>query len=220
MNLVIITSLINISKKPLSYSLTRSFCESNKRFIDTKLTIESVKKYIPNSQILLIECSELENEYEKYLIDNTEYFINYSHDSEVLNIVNSISKSFGEGIMTIKAIEYINSKNIQYQNLFKLSGRYWLNDTFNFEIYNNNFNIVKKIEDNINNILTCFYKLNASIIPNFLSFLKESFIDFNNCIGYEVIFSKFINKIDNVLFIKNKIGINGYVSVCGTYVYI
>jgi hypothetical protein len=219
MNLVIITSVINISDKPFSYSNIRSYCDNKKRFNDTIKTIESIKKYIKDCKIFLIECSNISDEYTNFFIKNTDYFINLYNNKNIVERCNNLSKSMGEGTMTIEALKYINDNKIYYENLFKISGRYWFNDIFDYSFYNNENIVVKKIENNINNIFTCFYKLPKNIINKFYNFLLNSENDFINCIGYEIIFAKFINSFsEEILFIPEKIGINGYVSVCGSFI--
>ena len=57
-NLVLITSIINTPKTPLSYSKIRSVYTRNERFEQTKKTIESIKEKIPNHKILIVECTD------------------------------------------------------------------------------------------------------------------------------------------------------------------
>lgn len=209
-NLVVVTSVINISNKPLSYTNVRSFCDSNRRFEDTKKTIESIKKYIPNSKIIFIECSKLERYKEEYLKKNVDYYENYADDTEIMDKVNSSSKTLGEGTLTLKAFEYILKENIEYQNLFKISGRYWLNDDFDYEIYNNNQNIIKiKTEEQIH---TCLYKLNRETVYKFNVFLNKFLQKCHDSMHYEVFFKKFIlqNKPD-FAFLDINLGISGYI---------
>ena len=61
--------------------------------------------------------------------------------------------------MTIEALKYIIEKEFKFKNLFKICGRYWINDMFNYNIYNNDKYIFRKIDGNINNIFTSFYKI-------------------------------------------------------------
>ena len=66
-NLVLITSVIKTPDIPLSYSRTRSVFNHDERFNQTIKTIETIKKYIPNSKILIVECSDLNDSQESYL---------------------------------------------------------------------------------------------------------------------------------------------------------
>jgi hypothetical protein len=63
MNLIIITSVINISRNPLDYTKTRSVFSTQERYIQTILTIKSLNK-MTNRKILFIEGSEIDKEYE------------------------------------------------------------------------------------------------------------------------------------------------------------
>jgi hypothetical protein len=92
MNIVLVTSVINICNKKLDYSNVRSFCDKEKRLSDTLKTIESVRKYIPDSKILLVECSDIEETFLRSVVD---YFINLKDDEDILSKVNSESKSKG-----------------------------------------------------------------------------------------------------------------------------
>ena len=66
-NLVLITSIIKTPDIPLSYISTRSVFTHNERFEQTKKTIQTIREKIPNSKILIVECSELDNEQNEYL---------------------------------------------------------------------------------------------------------------------------------------------------------
>ena len=219
-NLVLITSVINPSKEGLSYTNVRSIFNSDERFEQTKKTIQSIKEKIPFQSIFLLECSILSETQKQYFLENTDIFINImdTKETEIINYISSKSKSLGEGTQTIYALEYILNNNIQFTNLFKISGRYWLSEIFDFEKFNNNYTIIKYIEGNINNCFTALYKIsNKEIIYNLLEFLKNSKNLMFNCIGYEVLFSIFLKNI-HVVNIE-QIGLTGYVSCDGSYYY-
>ena len=61
-NITLITSIVNISNNPLSYTNIRSVYTREQRFIQTKNTIKSVREKIANNKILLVECSDLNDE--------------------------------------------------------------------------------------------------------------------------------------------------------------
>ena len=65
-NLVLITSIIKTPDIPLSYTSTRSVFRHDERFNQTKKTIQTIREKIPNSKILIVECSELDNEQDEY----------------------------------------------------------------------------------------------------------------------------------------------------------
>jgi hypothetical protein len=215
MNIVLVTSVINICNKKLDYSNVRSFCDKEKRLSDTLKTIESIRKYIPDSKILLVECSDIEETFLRSVVD---YFINLKDDEDVLSKVNSESKSKGETILTIKGIEYLQKNNIQYNNFFKISGRYWLNDKFNYSLFDNKSACVRYINNNYNIITTVVYKLPKDAINDFLNFLKNTENTDLIYNGYELIFALFVNNSTMDKVIIHRLGVNGFVSVDGRYI--
>jgi len=219
MDIVLITSIIDTKNTPLSYTKTRSVFSKEERYIQTKKTIESLRK-IPNKKIILIECSQLKEEEKEFFMHNTNYFINLFelNDDNIKNRINSPSKSLGEGTMTIYALDYLFKNNINFKNLYKISGRYWLNDKFDYSKFNNDL-INVQYEEKFT--ATVLYKLPYFISKLWYSFLLNSMDRFLNCEGYEQIFSSLINQIekDNKSLLINTVplGLSGHISVCGGY---
>lgn len=214
-NLVLITSVINTPNTPnisLNNILPRSIYTREERFKHTKETIISIKKFIPNPIILLVECSDFTDEEYMYFYSNCDYILNLWDNLSLHSSIFGLSKSLGEGTMTIEALKLIIKHNLQFDNLFKISGRYYLTTNFNYGNYNNNNNVFKKIDDNLENILTVFYKIPFNNINTLLNFLLLHINDMKNFIGYEILFGLFINELNNINFIDT-IGIEGFVSV-------
>lgn len=217
-NLVLITSIIDPPQKPLSYTNTRSVYTKNERFNQTKKTISSIKEKIPNLKIFIIECSQLDEEETSYFIENSDYFLNLYSNEQIRSNIYSISKSLGEGTMTIAALNFIIKNNIDYKNLIKISGRYWLSENFDYLHFNNDNIVVKYIEGNIINVFTALYKLPKNIVNEFFNFLKNSFDDMVNCIGYENLFGKFIATLNNRnITVLENIGLQGFVSISNEF---
>ena len=105
-----------------------------------------------------------------------------------------------------------------YTNLIKITGRYWLSDNFDYLQFDNEDIVVKYIEGNKNNILTSLYKLPKNVVKDFFHFLNNSFDDMVNCIGYEVLFGKFIETLINRnITVLETIGIQGFISVSNDF---
>jgi len=215
-NLVLITSVINTPNKPLSYSNTRSVFSRKERFEQTKLTIQSIKAKIPNNKILLVECTDFNEEEKLYFEKECDYILNLWNNKELHSTIFGISKALGEGTLTIQAILYIKENNICYNNLIKISGRYWLNDNFDYAIFNNQSIIFRKPDGLATS--TVLYK-----IPNYIqdpldTFLKDNYHNMKNCISYETLFSNFLKSIkyNNTIFF-DKLGVCGNVTVCGCF---
>jgi hypothetical protein len=216
-NLVLITSVICTTNKPLSYTNNRSVYSHVERFEQTKKTIQKVKEKIPNSKIFIVECSNLNEEMTNYLIKNSDYFLNLYNNEQIRNNTSHVSKSLGEGTMTICALKFIIQNNIEFENLIKISGRYWLSEKFEYKNFNNNDIVVKYIENNKDNAFTALYKLPKSSCVNFMFFLESRFNDMINCVGYENLFAIFIKTENKQLKILEPIGLAGYVSVSNDF---
>lgn len=214
-NIVIINSIIDIPNLPLSYSKKRSVYSTDERFVQTQYTIQTIKKYIPDPYIIIVECSYFNEEQYKFFYNNCDHIINLFNDIDSKNFIYSKSKSAGEGTMTIKALEYILKSNIEYNYFFKISGRYFLNEHFNINDFINEYNVIKQT-DKIS-INTTFYKINKKHLYTLLKFLKNSYDKMINCIGYETLFKLFIDSINDNKYINN-LGCSGNIAICGTLV--
>jgi len=223
-NLVLITSVIKTPNLPLSYINSRSIYSHEERFEQTKKTFDTVREKIPNCEIILVECSELSKEQNEYFATNSDYYINLVGNPEIVKNVHGISKSLGEGTMTICALDFIIKNNIEYDNLIKISGRYWLSDNFNYNNFNNEDVVVKYIDNNPNNGFTALCKLPNRHVKEYADFLKQNINKMHNCIGFEVLFSIFLKTIDAMestnktkIININPIGLAGNVSVSNDF---
>jgi hypothetical protein len=179
-NIVIITSKIYISNNEFSYIKNRSIYSKDERYIQTIETINSVRNKIPDSYILFFDNSIFtENEFNE-LNKLVDCFINITNDDNINFYTDKFKyKAFSEMFQMIKCYEYflskINVKNIK--NLFKISGRYVLNDNFDYNIFNNDDNIFKRNRDllNLKYYYTSFYKISNNYIEDFFKILNNTF---------------------------------------------
>lgn len=76
---------------------------------------------------------------------------------------------------------------------------------------------LKKIDNNINNIFTSFYKVTNKTAKKLLLFLKKNEEKMIQYIGYEVLFGYFLRllRYSNIQFV-DYIGYEGQVTVCGS----
>jgi hypothetical protein len=216
--LVFITSIIKPPNTPLSYG-TRSVYTSQERFEQTKITIQSVKEKIPNSKIFLIECSDLNEQETNYFLQNTTYFLNLYNNANLRNNMHSPSKSLCEGTMTVCGLQFLIQNNIAYDNLIKISGRYYLSERFDFCNFMNDDIVIKYINGDVNNVFTGLYKIPRSCTNTLFVFLQNSFKRMIACVGYEVLFADFIKTQLVPKKIVNPIGLMGYVSVSKNEMY-
>jgi hypothetical protein len=220
--IVLITSIIDPPKKPLSYISTRSIYTSDERFEQTKKTFQTIRQKIPNAKIFLVECSKMNQEQEKFMLENSDYFLNLYGDENIRKYMHSESKSLCEGTMTYQALQCIENNHIEYDNLIKISGRYWLSDNFD---YNKNFNhdkvVVKYIGNDKNNVFTALFQLPRKMVEKFKIFLLSNLDKMKKCVGYELLFGIFVNNYENIpstnIVIVDPIGLCGFLSVSNDF---
>lgn len=131
---------------------------------------------------------------------------------ELHNNIFGTSKSLGEGTMTIESLKYIEELKLEYQFLYKISGRYWLNENFKLDKIENN--VFKKINNDENNVFTALYKIDKKTVEKLVIFLINNIQNMRQFIGYEVLISQFVKNIDKNLV--DIIGLSGFVTVCGS----
>ena len=213
MNLVIIPSVINCINKHLSYTNIRSEYNPRERYEQILKTIASVKEKIPNPYIVLLECSKDIEEYEKTLKQEVNEYINYySINKEVTNAVESINKGYGESL-TIYTFLNNHFKNDEimchYENIIKISGRYFLNSNFDYnKTFNNDENIFRYYPQ-YNVVSTRLYKINKKsfkrYISNFIQILEKC-MTFGKSIEDVIVYNLPYNHVDYL-------GVSGYIAV-------
>jgi hypothetical protein len=181
-NIVIITSKIIVSQNKLSYIKNRSIYSIEERYKQTLETIESIRKYIPNSYIIMFDNTEFEENIYKKISNVVDVFINPINDKYIYEYTNICPyKQIAELSQLKYILHYISNKKIKFTNLFKISGRYIINSNFDYNKYKNNNNIMKK-NNNVNDRLyyyTCFYKIHYD---NFNDYINSINTVFNKCL--------------------------------------
>jgi hypothetical protein len=217
-NIVVITSIINIPNLPFSYTQTRSVYNRNERYEQTKNTIKSIKDKIPDSKIMLIECSELNEEETEYINKNVDYFFNVYGNSILEEHIFGLSKSMGENVLLLCAIDYLKNNNVEYENFYKISGRYWLTDKFNYNNYDNDKITYVHEKNNKDDIYTSFYKLNIKHMKTYTDFIINNKELLKMCICAEIFFGIFLREIDDCEKVVLEFsGVAGYIAVWNNY---
>jgi hypothetical protein len=195
---VIITSVIETSKYPLSYSNVRSIYSAEQRFQQTLETIESVRRYIPTADILLVECSPT-SKYTNAISEKVDYFLNLEFN-EIVN--NGLAKGKGEVTLLLYALDNIPKK---YTYIYKITGRYVLQPTFNISHWNLSGAIVgckTDIYGMSNSIHTFFYRIDTRYMSLYRDFLLK-YMDQDNNVCIENFLASTIKPIQYI----NHIGI-------------
>jgi hypothetical protein len=148
-------------------------------------TIASIKKYIPDSYIILIDNSKLDNDIHiKTLNSQVDLFVNDTSCSHLNYFTdNCIYKGCGELSQILYVINnyILKIKNIVFKNFIKISGRYKIIDNINniLEIDNNVFKQNINVKDRIY-YYTCFYKITSSKFINYYKALLRMYSNTND----------------------------------------
>lgn len=202
---VIITSVIDFSSKKLSYTKHRSIFSIQERIEHTKRSVMSVRKKIPGCKIFIFELGLSDFSHKFADIVDSYYFI--GNKFLLRKVVDSKFKGLGEAVGLLFAINKIPS---DFQFIFKMSGRYFLNSNFNICNWNSK-KFIFLLHNN--SVSTRLYGLGKNkvifwIISLLLSIPLLLFglsIEKAMCI---FIPKKLMKKLDNL-------GLSGYISVDG-----
>ncbi len=174
-------------------------------------------------KIMIVECSNFKgiengNEMEVYLKDNTDYYINI-WDNEVLReIIYGLSKAMGEMTLMREVIRYIKTNGLVFDDIYKISGRYEILDTIDMNKYRNNMNVFYYYQEH-KIVSTVFYKIRYENIDELNEFIEESQELCKRCLGLEVIFMNYINKLVNknksIYLLTKKLDVTGNIAVDG-----
>jgi len=207
-NLIIITSVINTSPENLNYG-PRSIYSLQQRYEQTLKTIESCYK-IKDKEILLVETSTLSKEMEEELKCRVDYFYNFGEREEIRKKTDGKYKASAESTQIWEGLKKIDIHN--YDNIFKISGRYFFNEYFDYEKkYKNNDNVFKE-GPNKTALATVMYKINKTHFEKYLETIEH-------CKDSQKMLEQdFIKFFSNNYITFDKIGVEGNVSVDGNYI--
>lgn len=143
------------------------------RFKQIKKTINSIKKYVPDAMICLIDNSNFFDciHIHEYLYKNINIFMNINNE-HIHKYVNIQPYNFlSETILIYNAINYIKCLGLKFKNLFKINHSCYLNESFDISLYDNDFNIFKINDNNLKNKYhrSCFYKIDCIQFDNYIS---------------------------------------------------
>lgn len=126
-----------------------SIFSNEERFNQTVNTIKSIQKYCPNSQIYVIDVSSEEG-YEEYLnkLSTTGASVLYFGNIPIIKEYSKNGmKSEGELTALLLFLEWFEQNKIEAKRIYKISGRYELNDNFKLGLeYKNSFVFLKSVD--------------------------------------------------------------------------
>lgn len=122
------------------------------RFEQTLKTIESIRDKVPTSYIILFECShESISEVNKSeLREECDLFLDFSNENVIQQVYGNLKSrpeliTYGKSLLEtrgmLNTLYYVKRHNLfsDSQRVFKLTGRYLLNEHFDIEDYKSKF---------------------------------------------------------------------------------
>lgn len=130
----LITSVIySQENKKVTYGGARSIFSPEERAEQTARTIATIRQKVPQAKIVLIEGG-LRSDLPAGLTEMADQYLYLGDKKLVRWACDSTFKSLGEASMLLCAFKYLKRDADFY---FKISGRYFLNDEFNLNDWNN-----------------------------------------------------------------------------------
>jgi hypothetical protein len=176
--LFVITSVVNVK--------CRSIYNSEERYNQTLFTIETIKKHVTNANIVVVELSK-----DIVFDDVTMFYITDLPD------VIYYDKTLGESLILKTFFNSDFFRSIDTDYIFKISGRYYLNDLFNMSNFNlNEFNS-NKTRINEECYSTCFFGIPPSkinILLNNLDFIISN--PYNGDIEHRIFRNTYVNNVN------------------------
>jgi hypothetical protein len=177
--------------------------KTEQRFFQTLDTIQSIREKAPNSYICMFECSHkpIPSEYKEILEEKVDLFLEFYDDEGLKVIYENLNKNpplftFGKSLLETRgllcALYYLQKNQVftDVQRIFKLTGRYSLNEYFDIQDYESkllqNHYVAKtfeypEIENDImddvvyKNFYAFIYKSKGSMVTGLWSFDRSLF---------------------------------------------
>lgn len=210
MNVFLVTSVINTSTIPLSYTPTRSVYTHEQRYKQTIETIQSIRKYAPNAYIVLIEGSR------KRIADEqcATLAADHIHFSDHQDI-DSPHKAKGESHNLLSYLSSDHFQSLNAQRFFKLTGRYKLTSDFHFDKFLDDKIHVKFSGGSICTVLFSVPCVQKEWFIQRLMYVQQHCVNsIENTLFQEVI----ENPNDSRFHIEHALGFVGYCAVDGTII--
>jgi hypothetical protein len=176
---------------------------TEQRFFQTLDTIQSIRIKVPNSYICLFECSHkpIPNEYKEVFKEKVDLFLEFYDEPGIKTLYENFKEkqeliTFGKSLLETRGIlnclYLMREKQLftDVNRVFKITGRYTLNDNFNIKDYESrlldNYYVAKKYNyldkekesmkiDDLDNIYAYLYKAEGSLVTGLWSFDRMLF---------------------------------------------
>ena len=204
-NLFLIISVLYPCAVPLSYVPLRTIYSPSERYEQTKNTIKSIREKAPGSYIYLAEGSQLPIEIESELKTLVDKYENFSHDEIIKKCVDDPQKGRGEITLILNSLNKLDNSN-DFDNYFKISGRYYLDDHFDLNYLMTASNIFSLCGDRY---ATTMYKIYKTNLQTYMEALRNSLKDIDESMEVALYKAYPPNHPDNS--ITGRIGVSGLV---------
>ncbi len=207
--LFIITSVIHFTNKPLSYSNVRSVFTSEQRIEQTLKTIHSIKKYVPNAQIILIEAGDVDVPLFEKHVDIYKFL---GSKFLVRSAVKSKFKGLGEAVILLSLNKLL--QKLDYDYLFKISGRYFLNENFSLNYYHEKFYFLRSLDKK--SVSTRLYWFPKTFLNLYMRtiFLTIPFL----ILGKSIEFCLLLLFPNTKIHLVDTLGVSGYIAPTGEFI--
>lgn len=206
-NIFLITSCINpFNKNHHNHNINHSKYDRFEELIKTIASIKNQK--INNLFIIVVDNSIIDNEMREFLNEKIDLYIDISNDS-LIKLANGYKN---KGVPWATSVMMSLKKIYQYDFKFLhvMSGRYYLNDEYDYtKFINNRFNF--RYYKNFLNVSTRYFCLHDEGVKYLLSLFKKIIILSSFNISCEDNMFHMINKKKSNL-IDSNIGLSGKVN--------
>jgi hypothetical protein len=126
--------------------------DEQQRFEQTLETIECIRKKVPDSYVVLFECSSkpIDEKQKEIFKEKADLFLEFYNELVLQQIYENLEKrpeliTYGKSLLETRGLLnslYVIKKHNLFsdsQRVFKLTGRYLLNDDFNIQDYQSKF---------------------------------------------------------------------------------
>jgi hypothetical protein len=176
--------------------------KAEERFQQTLDTIQSIKNKVPDAYILIYEGSEtpIKEEYKEKFIEKSDLFLEFGNDPYMKSLYENLHRdpdkfTFVKSMLECRCLELVLNHMKEHNifndatRVFKLSGRYQLNEYFDIDDYKTRFLMNKYVMkyydyeerfEDIENIYSLLYGCKGSIVTGLWSFDRFLFNDIYN----------------------------------------
>ena len=209
--LFLISSAINHfdSREPSRFTI-------EDRFLQTIETIETIRSKVPNCKICLFELSQnpISEKYKNEIDGKVDLFLDYHNDLDIKILYQNFTNhkelfKYGKSLLELKGmlltLTLIGSRNLfaNTTRVFKISGRYVLNDFFDITDYQTKFlknkyvtkhykfsdhepdsNVHYHVFQNKGSMVTALWSFDSTLFYKTVESIEKSFLYLQNMLQY------------------------------------